>query len=56
MHSSAVDTVSQKNVAIKKIARAFDDAVDAKRILREIKLLRRFHHENVSTPDSDAVL
>lgn len=44
---SALDTTTNKNVAIKKIARAFDDAVDAKRILREIKLLRRFHHENV---------
>jgi mitogen-activated protein kinase 1/3 len=34
-------------VAIKKIARAFGDPVDAKRILREIKLMRRFDHENV---------
>ena len=35
-------------VAIKKVPRAFDDAVDAKRILREIKLLKKFKHENVS--------
>ena len=34
-------------VAIKKIPKAFDDLVDAKRILREIKLLRHFKHENV---------
>jgi len=36
-------------VAIKKIPKAFDDLVDAKRILREIKLLRHFKHENVRT-------
>ena len=34
-------------VAIKKIPKAFDDLVDAKRILREIKLLRHFKHENI---------
>lgn len=36
-----------KKVAIKKITHAFDDHVDAKRILREIKLMRVFDHENV---------
>jgi serine/threonine protein kinase len=35
-------------VAIKKITRAFDDPVDAKRILREIKLMKKLYHENVS--------
>ncbi|CAN0160940.1 unnamed protein product, partial [Laminaria digitata] len=34
-------------VAIKKIPGAFDDLVDAKRIVREIRLLRHFNHENV---------
>ena len=34
-------------MAIKKVSRAFDDVVDAKRILREIKLLKHFNHENV---------
>lgn len=34
-------------VAIKKIPKAFDDLVDAKRIVREIKLLRFFNHENI---------
>jgi serine/threonine protein kinase len=34
-------------VAIKKVPNAFDDLVDAKRILREIKLLRYFDHENI---------
>jgi hypothetical protein len=31
------------------VCSAFDDLVDAKRILREIKLLRHLHHENVRT-------
>ena len=35
-------------VAIKKIANAFDNHMDAKRTLREIKLLRHLDHENVS--------
>jgi serine/threonine protein kinase len=46
--SSAIDKSKEKNVAIKKISRVFDDPVDAKRILREIKLMKKFNHENVS--------
>ena len=34
-------------VAIKKIAGAFEELVNAKRIVREIRLLRHFNHENV---------
>lgn len=34
-------------VAIKKVPKAFEDLVDAKRILREIKLLKFFNHENI---------
>ncbi len=34
-------------VAIKKVVNAFDDLIDAKRILREVKMLRHFKHENV---------
>lgn len=45
---SALNKETGVKVAIKKIPRAFDDAVDAKRILREIKLLKKFKHENVS--------
>ena len=45
---SAMDKVSNRKVAIKKIPKAFDDLIDAKRILREVKLLRHFRHENVS--------
>jgi len=44
---SAEDLASSKNVAIKLIPRAFHDEVDAKRILREIKLLKHFRHENI---------
>jgi serine/threonine protein kinase len=47
---SASDQVSGKKVAIKKIPKAFDDAIDAKRILREIRLLKQFDHENVWLP------
>jgi hypothetical protein len=36
-----------KNVAIKLVPRAFQDEVDAKRILREIKLLQHLRHENI---------
>ena len=53
---SAQDKESSKNVAIKKITRAFGDPVDAKRILREIKLMKKFTHENVKylfSSDSD---
>ena len=46
---SAMDKVSNRKVAIKKIPKAFDDLIDAKRILREVKLLRHFRHENVNS-------
>lgn len=44
---SALDKKTNQKVAIKKISRAFEDPVDAKRILREIKLMKQFTHENV---------
>jgi len=45
---SALDkTNGDKKVAIKKVPKAFEDLVDAKRILREVKLLRHFVHENI---------
>jgi hypothetical protein len=37
-------------LAIKKIPKAFEDLIDAKRIVREVKMLRHFHHENVRVP------
>lgn len=50
---SALNTETGQKVAIKKITRAFNDLVDAKRILREIKLLRNFSHDNVRFPTED---
>ncbi len=49
---SCKDTSKDQNdenyrVAIKKIPNAFEDLIDAKRILREIKLLKFFNHENI---------
>lgn len=38
---------TREEVAIKKIGNAFDNRIDAKRTLREIKLLRHLDHENV---------
>ena len=44
---AALNKANGQKVAIKKIPNAFDDLIDAKRILREIKLLRFFDHENI---------
>lgn len=44
---SARNVRDNTKVAIKKVPHAFDDIVDARRILREIKLLRHFSHENI---------
>ncbi|KAI3847389.1 hypothetical protein MKX03_023527 [Papaver bracteatum] len=44
---SALNSETSEQVAIKKIANAFDNKIDAKRTLREIKLLRHMDHENV---------
>ncbi|KAJ4723775.1 Mitogen-activated protein kinase [Melia azedarach] len=44
---SALNSDTNEHVAIKKIANAFDNKIDAKRTLREIKLLRHMDHENV---------
>uniref|UniRef100_A0A0C9SAA1 Mitogen-activated protein kinase n=1 Tax=Wollemia nobilis TaxID=56998 RepID=A0A0C9SAA1_9CONI len=44
---SAVDSVTNEEVAIKKIGNAFDNRIDAKRILREIKLTCHMEHENI---------
>lgn len=43
------DSVTGVEVAVKKIGNAFDNRIDAKRTLREIKLLRHMDHENVIT-------
>ncbi|KAD6453233.1 hypothetical protein E3N88_07938 [Mikania micrantha] len=44
---AATNVETREEVAIKKIGNAFDNRIDAKRTLREIKLLRHMDHENV---------
>ncbi|KAJ4906408.1 Mitogen-activated protein kinase 12 [Raphanus sativus] len=44
---AAVNSLNGEKVAIKKIGNAFDNIIDAKRTLREIKFLRHMDHENV---------
>ena len=44
---SCFDKKENRNVAIKKVGNAFEDLIDAKRIVREIKLLRYFNHDNI---------
>ena len=42
-----MDKRVNKKVAIKKVTNSFANLVDAKRILRNIKLMRHFNHQNV---------
>lgn len=44
---SCRDTETGRKVAVKKVEDAIVDATDAKRTLREIKLLRFLNHENI---------
>jgi serine/threonine protein kinase len=44
---SAIDKETKQRVAVKKVAGLFDDLVDAKRVLREIRLMRFLQHPNV---------
>ena len=44
--SSAIHLPTQRKVAIKRIS-PFDHSMFCLRTLREIKLLRHFHHENI---------
>merc|ERR1712017_68882 len=44
---SASNSLTSERLAIKKISNAFENVVDAKRMLREIKLLRHLQHENI---------
>lgn len=44
---SVLNSETKEMVALKKIANAFDNYMDAKRTLREIKILRHFDHENI---------
>jgi mitogen-activated protein kinase 1/3 len=46
---SALDKKTNKKVAIKKVPNAFQDLIDAKRIVREIRLLQFFDHDDIIT-------
>jgi len=45
---AVADSVTGQDFAIKKIRNVFENPIDAKRILREIKLLRFLKHKNIS--------
>ena len=47
--SAASDSVTQQNVAIKKLSRPFQNVTHAKRAYREFKLRKLVNHKNVST-------
>lgn len=47
MESTSESNVENAQVAIKNIQRAFDDLTDAKRIVREIKLMRHLQHKHL---------
>ena len=44
---SAINKETGDKVAIKKVPNAYEDLIDAKRIVREILLLKFFDHENL---------
>uniref|UniRef100_A0A7S3UIQ5 Protein kinase domain-containing protein n=1 Tax=Oxyrrhis marina TaxID=2969 RepID=A0A7S3UIQ5_OXYMA len=46
--ASFKDATTGEKVAVKKIQNAYADVIDGKRILREIRLMRHFKHDNVS--------
>lgn len=46
---SSMDRIKNRKVAIKKVPNAFADLIDAKRIVREIKLLNFYNHENITS-------
>ena len=46
--SSAQDTLTGNQVAIKKLSRPFQSVMHAKRAYRELRLLKHMCHENVS--------
>ncbi len=48
-YSAAYDSVTQQNVAIKKLSRPFQNVTHAKRAYREFKLMKLVNHKNVSS-------
>lgn len=54
--SSALDTVTNEKVAIKKLCRPFQNVTHAKRAFRELVLLKMVNHKNVSLTNSKNIL
>lgn len=50
--SSAYDQILERNVAIKKLSRPFQNQTHAKRAYRELVLMKYVNHKNVSVPYS----
>ncbi|KAH0790206.1 CMGC family protein kinase [Histomonas meleagridis] len=44
----AIDKVTNQHVAVKRIERLFESTLDAKRTLREIRILTHLRHENIT--------
>ncbi|CAN8062230.1 unnamed protein product [Agarophyton chilense] len=45
--TAAIDTETGQKVAMKKVSGVFDNLTDAKRVLREIRLMRALDHDNI---------
>jgi mitogen-activated protein kinase 1/3 len=45
---SATEKATRRDVALKRVERIFESANDAKRVLREIRILSRLKHENIT--------
>lgn len=62
MVCSALDHSIKAKVAIKKVPKAFEDLIDAKRIVREIKLLSKYikyifiHHISIEFFDHENII
>lgn len=49
IYSAAYDAILERNVAIKKLSRPFQNQTHAKRAYRELVLMKCVNHKNVST-------
>jgi hypothetical protein len=47
--AEAWDTVARRKVAIKRLVKSFDSDTDARRIFREMSILRQLRHPNIIT-------
>ena len=46
-YSSATDSGTEEQVAIKKLSRPFQSTIHSKRTYRELRMLKHMQHENV---------